>query len=155
MFAATTKRSFLLDDIAKTCDVLEEAVNLAFEGRPGPVHIHVPEDLTLHGQSVENYRDIKLNVKPVLPDPSEIANAAAALADAFRSGKSVMALVGFGAVRSGAGPELQRSSSASRSRSPPRSTARESLPKITRWGSGCSPTAATRPLGRLSSPPTS
>src|SRR5437764_7099220 len=38
MFAATTKRSYLLEDPAKTCDVVEEAVNLAFEGRPGPVH---------------------------------------------------------------------------------------------------------------------
>jgi acetolactate synthase I/II/III large subunit len=46
MFAATTKRSFFLDDPARTCDVLEEAVNLAFEGRPGPVHLHVPENLT-------------------------------------------------------------------------------------------------------------
>src|SRR5258708_14483294 len=34
MFAATTKRSYLLDDPAKTRDVLEEAVNLAFDGRP-------------------------------------------------------------------------------------------------------------------------
>src|SRR5260370_5310632 len=32
MFAATTKKSFLLTDAARTCDVLEEAVNLAFEG---------------------------------------------------------------------------------------------------------------------------
>ena len=107
MFAATTKRSFLLEDIAKTCDVLEEAVNLAFEGRPGPVHIHVPEDLTLDGQSVDNYRDVALKFKPVLPDPVEIAGAAATLAEAFRQGKSVIALIGFGAVRSGAGPELQ------------------------------------------------
>src|SRR5262245_54415215 len=45
MFAATTKRSFLLEDASRTCDVLEEAVNLAFAGRPGPVHIHVPENL--------------------------------------------------------------------------------------------------------------
>src|SRR5215471_15933273 len=73
MFAATTKRSYLLEDINKTCDVLEEAVNLAFEGRPGPVHIHVAEDLTLEGQSVDNYRDLKLVVKPILPDPGEIA----------------------------------------------------------------------------------
>src|SRR5258708_31971936 len=29
MFKATTKGSFLLDDAAKTCDVLEQAVNLA------------------------------------------------------------------------------------------------------------------------------
>ena len=107
MFAATTKRSFFLDDISKTCDVVEEAVNLAFEGRPGPVHIHVPEDLTLEGQTVDNYRDIKLNVKPVLPDPAEIAAAAGAIAQALRQNKSVIALIGFGAVRSGAGPELQ------------------------------------------------
>ena len=84
MFAATTKRSFFLDDISKTCDVVEEAVNLAFEGRPGPVHIHVPEDLTLEGQSVDNYRDIKLVVKPVLPDPAQIAAAAGAIAQALQ-----------------------------------------------------------------------
>jgi acetolactate synthase I/II/III large subunit len=107
MFAATTKRSFFLDDISKTCDVVEEAVNLAFAGRPGPVHIHVPEDLTLEGQSVDNYRDIKLVIKPVLPDPGEIAAAAGAIAQALNQKKSVIALIGFGAVRSGAGPELQ------------------------------------------------
>ena len=69
MFAATTKKSFLLEDAAKTCDVLEEAVNLAFEGRPGPVHIHVPENLTHRSISVDNYRDVDLRVKPMLPDP--------------------------------------------------------------------------------------
>jgi acetolactate synthase I/II/III large subunit len=107
MFAATTKRSYLLEDINKTCDVLEDAVNLAFEGRPGPVHIHVAEDLTLEGQSVENYRDIQLKVRPVLPDPAEIARAAGTIANALRQRKSVIMLIGFGAIRSNAGPELQ------------------------------------------------
>jgi acetolactate synthase-1/2/3 large subunit len=107
MFAATTKRSFFLDDISKTCDVVEKAVNLAFEGRPGPVHIHVPEDLTLEGQSVDNYRDIRLAVNAVLPDPVQIGAAASAIAEAIRQKKSVIALIGFGAVRSDAGPELQ------------------------------------------------
>jgi len=107
MFAATTKRSYLLEDINKTCDVLEEAVNLAFEGRPGPVHIHVAEDLTLEEQSVENYRDIRLNVRPVLPDPAAITRAAATIANALRQRKSVIMLIGFGAIRSNAGPELQ------------------------------------------------
>src|SRR3954463_11555569 len=36
MFAATTKGSFLLENLADTCDVLERAVNPAFAGRPGP-----------------------------------------------------------------------------------------------------------------------
>jgi acetolactate synthase-1/2/3 large subunit len=107
MFAATTKRSFLLTDISKTCDVVEAAVNLAFEGRPGPVHIHVPEDLTLEGQSVDNYRDIRLSVQPVLPDAGAVAGAASAIADALRQRKSVIALIGFGAHRSQAGAELQ------------------------------------------------
>ena len=107
MFAATTKRSYLLDDIAKTCDVVEDAVNLAYAGRPGPVHIHVAEDLTLANQSVDNYRDIRLEVKPVLSDPVQITAAAGAIAEALRQKKSVIALIGFGAVKSGAGPELQ------------------------------------------------
>jgi acetolactate synthase-1/2/3 large subunit len=107
MFEATTKRSYLLDDITKTCDVLEEAVNVAFEGRPGPVHIHVAFDLTDKGQSVDNYRDIRLNVRPILPDPAQIAAAAAAIATAIRQRKSLIALIGFGAVRSRAGPELE------------------------------------------------
>src|SRR4051812_31543498 len=68
MFAATTKGSYLLTDIKDTCDVLEQAVNLAFEGRPGPVHIHVPENLTHPSEKVENYHDVRLDVAPVEPD---------------------------------------------------------------------------------------
>ncbi|MFD9482637.1 thiamine pyrophosphate-binding protein [Streptomyces sp. NPDC059991] len=108
MFAATTKKSFLLTDIADTCDVLEEAVNTAFEGRPGPVHIHVPEDLTHHGVEVTDFRPLRLKVRPVLPDPARVAEIAAVLADALAQRKRVVVLVGFGAVRSGAGPEVQR-----------------------------------------------
>ncbi|MFJ8013855.1 thiamine pyrophosphate-binding protein [Streptomyces sp. NPDC096339] len=108
MFAATTKKSFLLTDIADTCDVLEEAVNVAFEGRPGPVHIHVPEDLTHRGVEVTNFRPPRLDVKPVLPDPARVAEIASVLADALAAGKRIVALVGFGAVRSGAGPEIKR-----------------------------------------------
>jgi acetolactate synthase-1/2/3 large subunit len=108
MFAATTKRSWLLKNVNETMDVLEEAVNLAFEGRPGPVHIHVPENLTHPDQQVTNYRDLKLAVAPVLPDAAAVAGIADFLADAFAQGKKVVALVGFGAIRSGAGQEVRR-----------------------------------------------
>src|SRR5215468_7612870 len=108
MFAATTKRSYLLTDIADTCDVLEDAVNLAFEGRPGPVHIHVPENLTHPGVEVENYRDIRLGVAPVLPDPERVEEIAAVLADAIEAGEPIVALAGFGAIRSGAGDQIRR-----------------------------------------------
>jgi acetolactate synthase-1/2/3 large subunit len=107
MFAATTKGSWLLDDPAKTCDVMEEALNLAYEGRPGPVHIHVPENLTKHGMSVDNYRNIKLNIRPILPDDRQIAAAADLLANAIRNKKKVIGLFGYGAVRSNAGAEMR------------------------------------------------
>ncbi|GAB2828393.1 acetolactate synthase large subunit [Actinocorallia aurea] len=107
MFAATTKRSYLLTDPADTCDVLEEAVGLAFAGRPGPVHIHVPEDLTEHGVEVEA-RPIRVEVAPVPPDPSKVAEIAGVLADALARGRRVVVLAGFGAVRSGAGQEIRR-----------------------------------------------
>jgi acetolactate synthase-1/2/3 large subunit len=108
MFAATTKKSYLLTRIEDTCDVLEEAVNVAFEGRPGPVHITVPENLTHHGQDVENYHDIRLDVRPVEPDPVRVEDIADALADALHRGKKVVALVGFGAIRAHAEPEVKR-----------------------------------------------
>jgi acetolactate synthase-1/2/3 large subunit len=108
MFAATTKKSYLLTDIADTCDVLEEAVNIAFEGRPGPVHIHVPENLTHRGVTVDNYHDVRLNVKPILPDPARVEAIASVLANALDKNKPIVALIGFGAIRSGAGPEIKR-----------------------------------------------
>jgi acetolactate synthase I/II/III large subunit len=108
MFAACTKKSWLLTDIGQTMDVLEEAVNTAFEGRPGPVHIHVPENLTHHGVEVTNYRDLRLSVAPVLPDHARVAEIADYLADAFAKNKKVVVLVGFGAIRSGAGAEVRR-----------------------------------------------
>ncbi|MFF3671174.1 thiamine pyrophosphate-binding protein [Microtetraspora malaysiensis] len=108
MFAATTKKSFLLTDIADTFDVLEEAVNIALEGRPGPVHIHVPEDLTERGVEVRNVRPVRLGVAPVLPDPARVEEIASVLADAIARRKRIVTLVGFGAVRSGAGTEIRR-----------------------------------------------
>ncbi|MEV7614237.1 thiamine pyrophosphate-binding protein [Streptomyces sp. NPDC089799] len=107
MFAATTKKSFLLTDIADTCDVLEEAVNTAFEGRPGPVHIHVPEDLTVRGAEVTAFRPIRLDVAPVLPDPDRVEKIASVLAEAVERRQRIVLLAGFGAVRSGAGPEIR------------------------------------------------
>ena len=100
MFAATTKGSFVLEDAAKTIDTLEAAVTLAFEGRPGPVHIHVPDDLTHPDISVE-YRPLGMVTHtPRVPDPGQVRDAARLLADQLNRGSRVLALIGFGAVRS-------------------------------------------------------
>jgi acetolactate synthase-1/2/3 large subunit len=107
MFAATTKRSFFLEDPASTCDVVEEAINTAFAGRPGPVHIHVPQNLADHGVTVDNYRDVVLDVAAMRPDPSGVEAIAEALAAALRDGRRVVVLAGYGAVRSGAQAALR------------------------------------------------
>jgi acetolactate synthase-1/2/3 large subunit len=108
MFAATTKKSYLITDVADTCDVLEEAVNIAFEGRPGPVHIHVPQNLTDRGATVDNYHDVSIDVAPVRPDPEQVEVIAAVLADALRDGRRVVVLAGFGTIRSHAEAAVQR-----------------------------------------------
>jgi acetolactate synthase-1/2/3 large subunit len=108
MFEATTKKSVFLDDIAKTSDVVEDLVNVALSSRPGPVHLHVPEDLTERGVEVENYHDVRLHVPQVLPDAAQVETVAHILAEAIENEEPVVALVGFGAIRSGAGAEVKR-----------------------------------------------
>ncbi len=106
MFAATTKGSYLVTEPGQICDVLEEAINLAFKGRPGPVHIHIPENLTHPKVSVDNYREIRLDVRPVPPDPVQVTAAVGALIQAIQQQRSILALIGYGATLSNAGPEL-------------------------------------------------
>jgi acetolactate synthase I/II/III large subunit len=77
-------------------------VNTAFAGRPGPVHIAVPGEFNLPGHDVTNHRRIQRSVETVSPDPARVDEIAVMLANAFAKGKSVVALVGFGAIRSDA-----------------------------------------------------
>ncbi|MCM8780543.1 MAG: thiamine pyrophosphate-binding protein [Candidatus Omnitrophica bacterium] len=104
MFNATTKKSWIIEDPDSTCDILEEAINLAYEGRPGPVHIHVPKNITI--AKVNNFREIKLKVKPVLPQQEKIDQAVEILAKSIRDGLQIMALIGYGTIRSHAQKEV-------------------------------------------------
>ncbi|PYI62456.1 MAG: glyoxylate carboligase [Verrucomicrobia bacterium] len=63
MFAACTKGSWIIDHPDQTCDILEQAVNTAFAGRPGPVHIAVPSEFNLPGHDVTNHRRIQRSVE--------------------------------------------------------------------------------------------
>lgn len=104
MFSATTKKSFIIEQPGQTCDILEEAIYTAFEGRPGPVHIHVPKDVTV--MPVDNFRAIDVHTKPVLPKPGDLERLAAPLIAALAAGKQTMLLLGYGCLRSHAQPEL-------------------------------------------------
>jgi acetolactate synthase I/II/III large subunit len=104
MFAATTKKSFLIAHPDQACDVLEDAINTALEGRPGPVHIHVPNDVSV--AEVSQPRKLAIDVAPVAPRPEQVAAYAGVLAEAIRADAAIMLLIGYGAVRSGAREEL-------------------------------------------------
>ena len=105
MFSATTKKSYILERAEDTCDILEDAINTAFEGRPGPVHIHIPKDVTT--AEVTNYRPIRVNVRPVNADGASLKQAADVLAAAIRENKKILAMIGYGCIRSEAVAELK------------------------------------------------
>ncbi|XCC92886.1 thiamine pyrophosphate-binding protein [Salipiger sp. H15] len=100
--------NFLVTDPAKLVDTLERAVRIAFEGRPGPVHIAIAEDITPRSVEVPNFRRIDVRPAPVAPDPAQLEAAGNLLEDALNRGDRVCVLAGFGAVRSGAGEALRR-----------------------------------------------
>lgn len=100
MFAATTKKSVILEDGAHAVDILEELIHTAFEGRPGPVHLHIPKDMTI--APVPTMRSFALTVAPVLATQQQYDDFAAALAAALLEGKKAALLIGYGCVRSGA-----------------------------------------------------
>ncbi|MDU0458355.1 MAG: thiamine pyrophosphate-binding protein [Geobacteraceae bacterium] len=104
MFSGTTKKTFLIERPEQACDLFEEAVNLAYEGRPGPVHIDLPYDVA--ATETKYHRDIHVNVKPVLPQDKDIRIFAEYLDQAIRAKKRVIAYFGYGCVHSGAGAEL-------------------------------------------------
>ena len=108
LFAATTKRSFKITDVDQTCDLLEEAVNIALEGRPGPVQVAVAQNLTHPHVHVPDYHDPRLSATPPQPDTVAVEEIAAALATALAGRSKVLLLAGFGAVHGGAQGEVKR-----------------------------------------------
>jgi acetolactate synthase I/II/III large subunit len=104
MFSATTKKSYIIEDPLETCDILEEAINIAFEGRPGPVHIHIPKNITI--AQVTNFREIKLVIKPLLPDKREITEFAVKLGEAISGEEKIALLIGYGSIRSHAEKDI-------------------------------------------------
>lgn len=104
MFAATTKRSYVIDDSGKAIDILEEAVNMAFDGRRGPVHIHLPTDVI--GQEIPSFRLIERRQATVMPDPTQVQRLGAVLAEALNGGEELMAIIGYGVIRCGAEAEM-------------------------------------------------
>lgn len=104
MFSATTKKSYIVEDASQICDIMEDAINTAFEGRPGPVHIHVPKNITT--AQVPNFRSINIKVKSCLPKSKGASEFADRLLHAVEKKENMLLLVGYGCIRAGAQEEL-------------------------------------------------
>ena len=104
MFSATTKKSFIIEDPKETCNILEEAINLAFKGRPGPVHIHLPKDITI--SEVPDYRPVNLIIDKIQASNEVIDKTIEVISNAILKNRKIIAIIGYGAVRSHAEKEL-------------------------------------------------
>ncbi len=98
MFAATTKKSVILEDPKDTIPVLEELIYTAFEGRPGPVHLHIPKDVSF--AEVPYYRSIDISIPKVLAGESQIETFCKAFAQEFKPENKPLLMIGYGCVRS-------------------------------------------------------
>ncbi len=110
MFRAATKKDpqsgepadFLVTDPDDLIDTLQKAIEIAFEGRPGPVHVAVAEDITDPKIEVSNFRPLRMPQTGVTPDPASLDRAASVLEKAIKAEKKVVMLAGFGAILAGA-----------------------------------------------------
>lgn len=98
-----TKYSFIVKDVTKLADTIRKAFRIARTGRPGPVLVDIPKDITV---AVTEYQKEELG--KYIPDQShmneeEVARALAML----EASEKPYVFVGGGAVTSGASGELK------------------------------------------------
>ena len=81
-----TKHNYLVTDVNDLARILKEAFYIAKSGRPGPVHIDIPKDIT--AQLGEYNYDIELKLETYKPhtkgNPRQIKKAIEAIANAKR-----------------------------------------------------------------------
>jgi acetolactate synthase-1/2/3 large subunit len=95
-----TKHNFLVKDVNDLAYIIKEAFYLAKSGRPGPVHIDIPKDVTVAKAKFEYPQNIEL--KTYKPTYKGNKRAIKRAIDAIKKAKKPVIYVGGGAVLSGA-----------------------------------------------------
>jgi acetolactate synthase-1/2/3 large subunit len=95
-----TKHNFLVKDVKDLPFIMKEAFYLAKSGRPGPVHIDIPKDVTVAKTKFEYPQNIELiTYKPTYKGNKRAIKRAV---DAIKRAKKPVFYIGGGAVLSGA-----------------------------------------------------
>ena len=97
-----TKHNYIVKDVNKLADTIRKAFEIARTGRPGPVLIDIPKDVTAN---VCEYEKTKINTEKVVINPVDEAEVDAAVA-MIKKAKKPFIFVGGGAVLSGASESL-------------------------------------------------
>ena len=103
-----TKHNFLVDSRESIADVFKKAFTIATTGRPGPVLIDIPKDLTDPGIKIDFNYPKKVNIrsyKPVLKESEDKINIAAKL---LCSAKRPMIYTGGGIILGNAYKDLSK-----------------------------------------------
>jgi len=106
MFAATTKKSVILEDAKYAVSTLEELIYTAFEGRPGPVHLHIPKDITI--AEIPFYRSVNIEVPKIFAPVAQVDEFNKKFAENFTADKKPLLMVGYGCIRSDAKNILEK-----------------------------------------------
>ena len=97
-----TKHNFIVKDIDKLADTIRRAFKIAQTGRPGPVLVDIPKDVTA---SKTEFQAIKIEPIPRLCKDITEEDLQTAV-EMIQNAKKPYIFVGGGAVISGASPEL-------------------------------------------------
>jgi acetolactate synthase-1/2/3 large subunit len=98
-----TKHNFIVKDVTELADTIRSAFRIAQEGRPGPVLIDIPKDITQ--VSCEYVASIP---KEILPRTERLSETSLKQAiDLIKSAQKPMCYVGGGVVRGKASDELE------------------------------------------------
>ncbi len=100
-----TKHNFLVKDIKKLASVLRKAFYIARSGRPGPVLVDVPKDISQATTEFIWPEDVRMrSYNPTYrPNLNQLRKAV----DALIGAKNPLLLIGGGVITSNAGPALQ------------------------------------------------
>ena len=97
-----TKHNYIVKDVNKLAETIRKAFEIARTGRPGPVLIDIPKDVTAN---VCEYEKTVINTGKAIKNPVDEAEVDAAVA-MMKKAKKPFIFVGGGAVLSGASESL-------------------------------------------------
>ncbi len=98
-----TKHNFAVKRVEDLAGIIRKAFQIAKSGRPGPVLIDVPKDITANRYQYERQSPLPLSDAPK-PEKEQLAKAA----EMLRQAKRPFLYAGGGVIASGAAPELLR-----------------------------------------------